>query len=268
MGREFPYGGINEKGLVIEIMWLTETNYPEMDERNGLTELQWIQYQLDNSATVEDVLASDSNLRISKLSLAPVHFLVCDSKGNMATIEYLKGKMIYRTKSTLPICALTNDTYDQSKVYLNSLTNPKAHSFTSDSFDRFAKAALMVRDFDGQNVINYSFDILASVSQGNITQWSIVYDIKNMTVHYKTQDNRKTRILKVNDFDFSCHSQSLYIDIGENMTDGKLRFHPYSYQKNRETMDKAFAKVEFIQSVPEEERELLARYPESTKCDK
>jgi Penicillin V acylase and related amidases len=30
-GREFPHGGINEKGLVIEQMWLDEAAYPEMD---------------------------------------------------------------------------------------------------------------------------------------------------------------------------------------------------------------------------------------------
>ena len=51
---ELPYGGINEKGLVIEQMWLDETTYPEIDSRFGLSELQWIQYQLDNSSTVNE----------------------------------------------------------------------------------------------------------------------------------------------------------------------------------------------------------------------
>lgn len=273
MGREFPYGGINEKGLVIEEMWLAETNYPEMDERYGLFELQWIQYQLDNAATVEEVLASDATVRIIKTSV-PLHFIVCDANGNMATIEYLDGKMIYHTKSRLPISALTNDTYNQSTGYVSSLANLEEHctnSFTSGSFDRFAKAALMVKRFNGQNAIDYSFDILGAVSQGELTQWSIVYDIKNRAVHFKTQNNPKTRILHLTDFDFSCHSQSLYIDIDENRMNNKLCFLPYSYQKNRETINTAFdtlvGKAEFKDLVPNSEvRELIARYPESTAC--
>ncbi len=65
MGREFPYGGINEAGLVIEQMWLDKTRYPVSDNRYGLSELQWIQYQLDNSATINDVIASDTLVRVS-----------------------------------------------------------------------------------------------------------------------------------------------------------------------------------------------------------
>jgi len=52
-GKEFPNGGMNEKGLVIELMWLSETQYPRADERPSLSVLQWIQYQLDNHSTVE-----------------------------------------------------------------------------------------------------------------------------------------------------------------------------------------------------------------------
>lgn len=42
-GREFPYGGINEAGLVIEQMMheSPKSRYPQKDERFGLEELQW-----------------------------------------------------------------------------------------------------------------------------------------------------------------------------------------------------------------------------------
>src|SRR5215213_2626818 len=32
-GKEFPHGGMNEKGLVVELMWLNETKYPNADDR-------------------------------------------------------------------------------------------------------------------------------------------------------------------------------------------------------------------------------------------
>src|SRR4030095_6709679 len=46
-GKEFPNGGMNEKGLVVEMMWLDGTKFPDPDNRSPLNVLQWIQYQLD-----------------------------------------------------------------------------------------------------------------------------------------------------------------------------------------------------------------------------
>jgi penicillin V acylase-like amidase (Ntn superfamily) len=63
-GKEFPTGGMNEKGLVVELMWLDETRYPDKDARPSVSVLQWIQYQLDNCATVEEVINTDATLRI------------------------------------------------------------------------------------------------------------------------------------------------------------------------------------------------------------
>lgn len=271
MGREFPYGGINEKGLVVEIMWMEDTEYPEIDERYGLADLQWIQYQLDNAATVDEVLASDKLVRISKIPAAPIHFMVCDAKGNIATIEYIDGKMVYHTQSNLPTCVLTNDRYDRSQNYLTSLPDAEDHSYTFSSLDRFAKASSMVSNFNGQNAIDYSFNILGAVSH-HMTFWSIVYDVKNMTVYYKTQNNPDVRSLKVADFDYSCDSPSLYVDI-DNAENNSLAFEAYSYEENLETMNSALniisKRPEFQGILPnEEERKLLARYPDSTTCDK
>lgn len=274
LGREFPYGGINEKGLVIEQMWLADTKYPEMDQRYGLFELQWIQYQLDNSTTIEDVLATDAMIRISKMS-GPIHFLVCDAQGHIATIEFLDGKMVSHTQSTLQMCVLTNDTYQLSKNYVNSLPDLKqqyGNSSKYGSFDRFAIATMMVENFAQQSVIDYAFDILKSVRQPEFTRWNIVYDIKNMTVHYKTQNNVETRSVSLTSLDFSCDREMVYIDIEENMKNNALVFHPYSFQKNLETMSIAFAKMaeipEFKALLPKpEEIELLAQYPETMHCD-
>ncbi|HEY0750007.1 MAG TPA: linear amide C-N hydrolase, partial [Chitinophagaceae bacterium] len=55
-GKEFPTGGMNEKGLVVELMWLDETEYPVRDKRHSLGVLQWIQYQLDCSQSVSEVI--------------------------------------------------------------------------------------------------------------------------------------------------------------------------------------------------------------------
>lgn len=268
-GREFPYGGINEKGLVIEQMWLDETKYPEIDERYGLSELQWIQYQLDNSETVDEVIKSDSLIRISSLSVAPLHFLVCDKYGNRATLEYLNGKMTVHTDTTLPVSVLANHSYEKSLEYLETKAEfggRDSASYTSHSLDRFTNAASMIRNFDGKNLIDYSFNILQSVSQGKWTQWSIVYDINNMIVYYQTNKNPSRRSIQIADLDFSCSSPSLYVDINMDMTNEKVLFYPYSYQKNRALIDSVCNNVGFLKSMPEAAREYSARYPENTEC--
>src|SRR5688572_4523016 len=93
-GKEFPMGGMNERGLVIEMMWLDGSQYPKPDKRPALYVLQWIQYQLDNSASVKEVIATNKRIRISSQANPPIHYLVADSYGDAATIEFLNGKMV------------------------------------------------------------------------------------------------------------------------------------------------------------------------------
>src|SRR5581483_9546892 len=63
-GRELPFGGMNEAGLVVENMWLTETQYPAGDSRPEINMLQWIQYQLDTCSTVAEVIENDKRIRL------------------------------------------------------------------------------------------------------------------------------------------------------------------------------------------------------------
>src|SRR3954452_5045066 len=77
-GKEFPTGGMNEKGLVVELMWLNEGSYLAKDKRPGLSVLQWIQYQLDNCASIEEVIATEKLERIVSTG-TPQHYLVADA---------------------------------------------------------------------------------------------------------------------------------------------------------------------------------------------
>ena len=111
-GKEFPYGGINEKGLVIEIM-VAKADYENFDNRKAINELQWIQYQLDNAKSIDEVISSKSKLRISPID-QELHFLICDSGGNVAAIEFRNGAMVVYRNNHLPIEVLENDLYSKS----------------------------------------------------------------------------------------------------------------------------------------------------------
>ncbi|MFL6467911.1 MAG: linear amide C-N hydrolase, partial [Pyrinomonadaceae bacterium] len=79
-GWESPSGGMNEMGVVIELMWLEDAVYPKPDDRPALDVLEWIQYQLDTSSTTNEVISKANSVRIS--SKVPLHYLVSDRGGN------------------------------------------------------------------------------------------------------------------------------------------------------------------------------------------
>ena len=110
-GYQMAWAGMNEAGLMISTMALGETQNPPPDERPPLVSSFWAQYQLDNHSTVEEVIASDSQVRIAD---TVDHYLVCDGKGDCATIEFLGGKMVCHTAQSLPVKALTNSIYRET----------------------------------------------------------------------------------------------------------------------------------------------------------
>ncbi|MDV4121268.1 choloylglycine hydrolase, partial [Elizabethkingia anophelis] len=51
--------GINEKGLVANVLWLVESQYPKFNPKGkskGVTIAAWAQYVLDNFATVKEAV--------------------------------------------------------------------------------------------------------------------------------------------------------------------------------------------------------------------
>jgi penicillin V acylase-like amidase (Ntn superfamily) len=269
LGREFPYGGMNESGLVIEQMWLNETVYPKQDHRKGLTELQWIQYQLDNSATVEEVIQSNEYLRVSHTSTATLHFLVADKSGNIAAIEYLEGKMVVHQKQDLPHPVLANCPYNLSVDYKENKdrqTNKAFSSWTENSSGRFAKAAEMIQNYSGRNPVEYAFDILSNVAQNGATQWSIVYDITKSRIHFHTSTHPENVSIDLLNFDFSCNEPWLAADMNQSQN-GNLVFKPFNYEDNLELINGVCDNVEFLSQTPQEVRAGLAGCPLKTACN-
>src|SRR5687767_8300932 len=265
-GKEFPTGGMNEKGLVVELMWLDETEYPANDNRPAVGVLQWIQYQLDNCSTIDEIIATDKKLRISPTGTTPLHYLVADANANVATIEFLNGKMVVHRGNDLPFAVLTNNTYDESvKSFKNASTNG------NNSLERFGQACNMIRQLkDNSNskpVIDYAFDILGKVAQGNYTRWSIVYDITNKTIQFRT--NRFTQIKSVSfsSFDFSCSSASKVWDMNQAGS-GNINnlFENFTTAINKRIVQTAAKESEQRVMISEQNRERLWKYASEINC--
>jgi penicillin V acylase-like amidase (Ntn superfamily) len=270
IGKEFPYGGMNEAGLVIEQMWHEDARYPDHDDRYGLTELQWIQYQLDQAATVQEVIESDKVVRDSFTSVATLHFLVSDALGNIAAIEYLDGEMVVHTGNDLKYPVLSNCTYDVSLDYIARKYNANDTIFspwTENSSGRFAIAAKSIEKYNkmGGNPVTNAFSVLEQVSQGTSTQWSIVYNPSAGQIWYKSGQNPVIKKLDFYAFDYSCTSDEIYADIHDDIT-GKNDFKPFSYEINFNMINSVCNSVEFLSTIPDRYRLLAARYAGTAVC--
>lgn len=272
-GRELPMGGMNETGLVIESMLLTETEYPAPDSRPSISGLQWIQYQLDNFSTVEEVIASDSQLRISPGRDPGIHYLACDRAGDCASIEFLHGKMVVHTNETMPVKTLANSTYRESIEYLKRHHGSGAELPTLssvNSLDRFVRAAHMVKTYDPKtqrSPVDYAFDILKNVRSSMDTQWSIIYDMQNLRAFFRTLSNQQIRYVDLKPFDLSCAKPVKVLDIHAQLSgDVTDNFIDYTRQINRNLIGNAFRKTVFLYHVTGRFLDKLAQYPESTIC--
>ena len=269
-GKEFPTGGMNEKGLVVEMMWLNGTKYPNADERPAIGELQWIQYQLDNCSTVEELIASGSSLRIANKETTPLHYLVADATGNVATIEFLDGQMNVHKGSDLPFPVLTNDTYSSSFEQIKTTSIPPG-SISNNSFDRFTRACNMITQFQKATVttsaIDYSFTILDKVAQGSHTKWSIVYDLNNKKIYFKTLDFSPIKNIAFESFDFNCNVISKTWDmnqLGEGNTANL--FIDFSLEMNSHLVNKSCDESSSEFTVSEAGRKETWQYPGTISC--
>lgn len=268
-GREMPCGGMNEAGLVLETMMLVGTRHPDRDNRPAV--MAWVQYQLDNHATVQEVIESDQRVRITPSTPMPLHFLGCDRQGRMAVLEFLEGKLVCHTGDTLPIKVLTNDTYESSLRYLKEHTGFGGAQEISrgswESLDRFARAADRVKAYRpgaDTSIVRYAFDTLASVRVGDATKWMIVYDPKNLEIHYQTLRYHQTRTVRLRDCDFSSRTpvQALSINTPQ---EGVLTpfLHHYQTDLNRWLVYYSIKHTEPLAFLPDALLEVLVEYPES-----
>lgn len=285
-GRELPMGGMNEVGLAIELMWLDDTTYPIPDTRSTVYELQWIQYQLDTASTIEEVLASDKFLRIDGNSKSLIHFILVDSKGKRAIIEFLDGKMIVYTDKEMQPPVLTNNTYQKSLHFLKEHQGFGGERTPKEGFaslDRFVRISTLLKEFStsaNDSSMTSAFRILSSIANfGETTEevsfenmellmrakWNIVYDVSNKKIHFLTGSHQKVRTVQLNAFNFDGNTEVQILDVQAKLEgDVSHRFIPYTYELNRNLIDRYYNQVPFLKEISEESRELTAKYPEKT----
>jgi choloylglycine hydrolase len=144
--------GVNEKGLSAHALYLAEENsFPQRDPKlKGIGVMQWVQYYLDNYATVAEAVEAQKSwtFQIEPLVLPNgfptlVHVSLSDKTGDSAVIEFIGGKA--RIHHDRRFTVMTNEpTFDKQMENLKqyrSFGGDKPLPGERSPTDRFVRAA-------------------------------------------------------------------------------------------------------------------------------
>jgi choloylglycine hydrolase len=152
------------------------------------------------------------------------------------------------------------------------LNGDKKETLPADnSLQRFVKACRMLNKLNAEDVkvplTSYAFSILENVSQGSFTKWSIVYDINQKEILFKTADNRSSRKIRFNGFNFNCARLSKMYDMelpgAGDITD--VFINPDKNIKRR-SLEKAIKESRDYVQISETAKERVLIYEAGIKC--
>lgn len=176
--------GMNEKGLVANMLWLVQSEYPSFDkdgDTTGLTIAAWAQYVLDSFATVREVVESLRKEEFVVVTdfipgtdkFTTVHLSISDATGDSAILEYVEGKLMIHHDPSYQV--MTNDPLFEEQLAISSYwKNIPGTIFLPGSnrpSDRFVRASFYI------NAILQTSDPLVSVA-------SVFSVIRNVSVPY------------------------------------------------------------------------------------
>ncbi len=255
MGKDLPMGGMNSRGLVVEVLDLAQTEFPPKDKRAAIMAMQWIQYQLDTAKSVGEVINSDQHVRITQGSVGSGHFFVADATGQAAVIEFIAGKRVVHTAESLPVKAITNSSYKEAIVAMRGfkempleakLQTVSASSLGKSANLRCSILADRLKLFNEDQPLPTTgkvFEILSYVKIGNYkknrhTMWSLAYDISDRVISFKTKKHNAVK---------SIHFEELgkiervaYIDLQNSVLKGNVsgKFQPYTQKLDKALWEK------------------------------
>jgi choloylglycine hydrolase len=221
--------GMNERGLVANLLYLAESEYPAAagDKRPTMVISAWAQYVLDNFATVDEAVAELRKEAFRMVTVeAPngaagtVHLAISDSSGDSAIFEYIDGKLVVHHGREHQV--MTNSPVFDEQIALNRYWQQIGGTVmlpgTNRAADRFARASFYInacqQSADPREAVASVFSVMRNVSvprgistpdQPNIssTIWRTVSDHKNRVYYFEGTASPSLVWVKLAGIDFA-----------------------------------------------------------------
>ena len=159
----WPFDGINEQGLAVGMAAVPADGGMKVDpDKENIYSLLMIREMLDNAADVDEALVLMGRYNIV-FGGPPLHFLLADSTGRSALVEFYQGEMV----------VIHNE--QPWQMATNFLCAPEGECTTGKCW-RYDTINERLQATQGRLTMLEAMDLLAEVSQEG-TQWSIIYGI-------------------------------------------------------------------------------------------
>lgn len=238
--------GLNEKGLVANVLWLVESSYPKFNpvgDKQGITISAWAQYVLDNFANVSEavtalrdepfVVVSDYIPGTKKF--ATLHLSISDASGDNAIFEYVNGKLMIHHDVAYTV--MTNSPVFSEQLALNSywegIPGTVMLPGTNRAADRFVRATYYINAIpqtdDVRTAVASVFSVIrncsvpfgiSSPTEPNIssTRWRSVADQKNKIYYFETVLTPNTFWVDLTKFDLQKGAKTMKLDLNQFAT--------------------------------------------------
>ena len=236
--------GMNEKGLVANMLWLVQSVYPAFEKDGaapGLTIAAWAQYVLDNFATVaeavealrreEFVVVTDFIPGTDKFTT--VHLSLSDATGDSAIFEYVGGRLVIHHSPDYQV--MTNDPlYEEQRAIASYWAQIPGTTFlpgTNRASDRFVRASYYINAIpqtaDAHLAVASLFSVVRNVSvpygisnpdQPHIssTRWRVVADQKNLVYYFENVLTPNVLWIDFQNLDFSVGAPVKKLSLDQN----------------------------------------------------
>lgn len=220
--------GMNEKGLVANVLYLVESDYGKPDGKKPVLSISaWAQYVLDNFATVAE--AVEALRKEPFVIIAPVlpngvpaqgHLALSDPTGDSAIFEYIKGRLVIHHGREYQV--MTNSPAFDQQLALNKYWEQIGGLVflpgTNRAADRFARASFYINAIpqtnDHKRAVASVFSVIRGVSvplgfttpgQPNIssTIWRTLYDHGKKIFYFDSATSPTIFWTTLADMDFS-----------------------------------------------------------------
>ncbi|RZT99900.1 penicillin amidase [Advenella incenata] len=237
--------GMNEAGLVANVLWLAESSYPEYDVKTpGLSIAAWAQYVLDNFATVQEAVQVLQKQPFTVVTdnvpgqdrLATLHLSLSDASGDSAIIEYIDGTQVIHHSRDYQV--MTNSPIFEKQLameeYWKQIGGTVMLPGTNRAADRYARAMFYVnaipKSEDEVESVASVFSVIRNVSvpyglttenEPNIssTRWRTVADQKRMRYFFESALAPNVFWIDLKQLDFSEKTgKVLTLELGPNQS--------------------------------------------------
>lgn len=220
--------GVNTAGLDVNLLYLSGSNYGKpIANKKNLSIFNWVQYMLDNYATVNEAVKGFNGDKLNLLVPAEVnghkmdlHLSITDASGDNAIFEYINGKLVVHHGKQFTV--MTNEPSFDQQLALNSYWQRMDGKFlpgTEEPDDRFVRTSYYVnhaqKTTDNQQEIATVFSIVRNSSvpfqqekdpsRPNLapTLWRTVADLKNKIYYFEDANKPNVFWVDMNKLDLT-----------------------------------------------------------------